>query len=399
MSNSAPRPTSRQAGLALDRSLVEQLEPATLHGAVKDLLAPLDARARRILERRFGMSDGRPKTLQEIGDLETITRERVRQLEQAAVRSLQGSGPASEVQKALLGLLHAMGRVAREETLVSSLGLSKDKDRAALRLLLVSLPGVTEARETQRTHRHWTLASEARKDGGDSPEAPSLEHVSEAAEQVLTRARKVLPDARFLSEVQQTLGGSFPEIALRSLLASAKRISRTAFGEWGLTAWREVTPRGVGDKAYVVVKRAEKPLHFLAITDAVNAAGFDERRAHPQTVHNELIRDERFVLVGRGLYGLKEWGHEPGTVAEVAVRLLARSVRPLSKRDLVEAVLKERLVKRNTVILALQNRQLFRVLPDGTYELAASALGIEAPGETRGGQTGALNNTEPGPLP
>lgn len=445
MANDGFQRSTRHPALALDPETLAALEISHLHGAAKELLNSLDARTRRILEGRFGIADGQPKTLQEIGDLEKITRERVRQLERSAVRSLrslgQDLGPpgsktspltlAGTVRAALLAALESLGRVATEETLVATFGLSKDKERAVLRFLLTSLPGVSEAKETQRTTRHWTLSPAFAGDpgrkpgekgeagvphslgegrqasagvaghqvprvsargapngtqtgGGSEKEPPSLEQVLEAVEGVLGRARNVLPDARFLAEVRAALGTPVTDQALRSLLAAAKRVSHTAFGDWGLSAWREVTPKGVGDKAYIVLKRTGKPLHFVAITEAVNAVGFDGRRAHPQTVHNELIRGGRFVLVGRGLYGLTEWGYEAGTVAEVAQRILVRAGRPLPKRDLIHAVLKERLVKRNTVVLALQNRHLFRPLGDGTYALAAQGGETPRPNDQRG---------------
>lgn len=385
MNNGSPH--TRHAALELDPTVLAALASPKLHEASKVLLSALDARTRRILEGRFGLTGNASLTLQEIGGLEKITRERVRQLQHSALNFLHsmpqhspGAGGLKEppkdffsvsaVRSALSATLETLGRVAREETLVVSLGLSGEKDLSVLRFLLTVLPGVTEARETQRTYRHWTLSNVVKNLGNDpGPEPPSVERVLEVAEGVLGAARKIIPEKPFLADVRKELGVPVTDTALKSLLFTAKRISRTVFGDWGLRAWREVTPRGVGDKAYNVLKRAREPLHFRTITDAINDAGFDARRAHPQTVHNELIRDSRFVLVGRGFYGLKEWGHEPGTVAEVAMRLLARAGRPVPKQDLIQGVLKERLVKRNTVVLALQNKRLFRALGDGTYVL------------------------------
>lgn len=354
-----------------------------LQAAARDLLSLLDERTRRVLEGRFGVSSGVPQTLQAIGNQESLTRERIRQLEQAGLTLLRAadtkvSGGATAVRDALRRALGALGHAVVEEGLAEALSLRSPRGRSTIRFLLASLPGTAEARETPRVRAHWVLTPSA--GGAQGAPAPTVERVLDAAETVLTNARSVVPEREFLDALRQAVGGRPTDLALRSHLAIAKRLARTPFGEWGLGAWRDVRPRSVGDKAAIILKRAGKPLHFRAVADAINASGFAGGVAHLQSVHNELIRDDRFVLVGRGLYGLREWGHEPGTVAEVAVRVLARAGRPLEKRALVEAVLKERLVKRNTVLLALQNRRLFRSLGDGTVALhGPSPGGASAP--------------------
>jgi len=133
----------------------------------------------------------------------------------------------------------------------------------------------------------------------------------------------------------------------------------------------------VGDKAYVVLKRGGEPLHFLKITDFINSAKFDERVAHPQTVHNELIRDERFILVGRGMYALKEWGYQAGTVGDVLERIIKENSKSMNKKELVDEVLKERIVKRNTILLALQNRKRFVRDAQGCYSLVAFSKTVD----------------------
>src|SRR3989338_8041463 len=102
----------------------------------------------------------------------------------------------------------------------------------------------------------------------------------------------------------------------------SKEINKNIFGEVGLVSWPSVKPRGVRDKAYLVVKRDGKPKHFRDIAKLINSTGFSNRKANVQTVHNELIKDSRFVLVGRGTYGLTEWGYKAGTVKDVLVDLL-----------------------------------------------------------------------------
>ena len=123
---------------------------------------------------------------------------------------------------------------------------------------------------------------------------------------------------------------------------------------------------------YLVLKKSGKPMHFTEIAKAINDTKFDEKIAYPATVHNELILDKRFVLVGRGVYALREWGYQPGVVAEVVARVLADKG-PLTKEDIISEVLKQRLVKPETVALTLANRKRFNRLPDGSYAVVAVA--------------------------
>lgn len=357
--------------------------------AARAMLRLLDERAGRILDARFGITDGEPHTLQAVGDIEHLTRERIRQIEAGATTLLCAPRTvlpltAARARTGLRELLVTLGGATLEQTLLDAVGGTDKRDRAALRFLLSSLPGVTEARETQRTSAHWTLADGV--GGGGSPEAQTLEGILEAAERILQRAERVLPELEMLAGVRGETQTDLPADALKSLLGVGKLVVRTPFGEWGLRGWLETTPRSAGDKAYVVLKRAGKPLHFTAIAEEINRVGFDRKRIHPQTVHNELIRSTRFVLVGRGLYGLREKGYQPGTVADVLVRLLATAAHPVAKHELIDAALKQRFVKRSTVLLALQNRALFREAGKGMVERVTAAT----TGPRSGRGTGAV---------
>ncbi len=153
---------------------------------------------------------------------------------------------------------------------------------------------------------------------------------------------------------------------VRTYLTSANALGQNNFGEWGLIAWPEITPRGVRDKAFLIMQRIKEPLHFTKVAEQINKAGFSDRVALPQTVHNELIKDERFVLVGRGTYALKEWGYQTGTVKDIIKAVLSENG-PLNREQVVEAVLAKRLVKTGTIIL---NLGAFKKRADNRYVAA-----------------------------
>ena len=155
--------------------------------------------------------------------------------------------------------------------------------------------------------------------------------------------------------------------ALESYIGISKSLGRNAYEEWGLSAWTEIHPKDIGDKIYLVLLHYGKPEHYAKITELINKQSFDQRVANKETVHNELIKDERFVLVGRGIYALKDWGYERGIVADVIRQILQTAKEPLTKAQIIEEVLKRRLVKRNTVIVGLSNKKLFKKTADNRY--------------------------------
>ncbi|MBU1151713.1 winged helix-turn-helix domain-containing protein, partial [Patescibacteria group bacterium] len=146
-----------------------------------------------------------------------------------------------------------------------------------------------------------------------------------------------------------------------------KRLKRTSEG-FGLMSWRHINPKSIRDKAYIVLKRARKPLHFIEIANSITKAGFDKKIVTVQAVHNELIRYDQFVLVGRGLYGLKEFGYEKGTVADIIESLL-KEKSPLTKQEIIDGVLAQRHVKKGTISLNLQKNTHFVRVGRAVYKL------------------------------
>ena len=60
-----------------------------LKGQLDEVLDTLNPRERKVLELRFGLRDGRTRTLEEVGKEFGVTRERIRQIEAKALRKLR----------------------------------------------------------------------------------------------------------------------------------------------------------------------------------------------------------------------------------------------------------------------------------------------------------------------
>ncbi len=134
---------------------------------------------------------------------------------------------------------------------------------------------------------------------------------------------------------------------------------------YGLSNWPEINPKGIKDKAYLAFKEAGEPLHFSKVSKLIE-------NSNTQTVHNELIKNDKFVLVGRGIYALAEWGYEPGKVKDVIKRTIKNANQPLERDEIVEKVLDKRFVKKNTILLNLSDKEKFKKREDGKYDIRSA---------------------------
>ena len=67
----------------------EQATRALLRGHLDEVLDSLSPREKRVLQLRFGLEDGKQRTLEEVGKEFGVTRERIRQIEAKAIRKLR----------------------------------------------------------------------------------------------------------------------------------------------------------------------------------------------------------------------------------------------------------------------------------------------------------------------
>ena len=154
------------------------------------------------------------------------------------------------------------------------------------------------------------------------------------------------------------------EEIIRRWLNISKKIGRNPLGEWGRAESPNINVKGIRDYAFLVIRRHGSPIHFREVAEQINKM-FD-KKAHVATCHNELIKDSRFVLVGRGLYALTDWGYASGVVRDVIANILAK-YGPLTKDEIISKVLKERYVKENTILVNLQNQKYFKKDKQGKY--------------------------------
>lgn len=332
------------------------------------LIDDLQPRGRDILTRRFGLNGQDPETLEAIGQSHGITRERVRQIVEDGIQQLKETSSRKKEREQLqaifqqiASLLAESGHVKRQDLLIQEAG---DSEAANYIIFLLHLDDqFHKQKETEYVHPFWASKKEIVEVSHGLLDAvyASLKERKEAVEfEDLAKSHSVHEQEKIDPDT------------LASLLEVSKSIARSYNGKWGLQEWPEVYPKGMRDKAYVVLRDVGKPLHFVEVAEAIehlqeSLAQQKKKTVLPQTVHNELIKDPRFVLVGRGTYGLQDWGYKPGTVKDVIREILRENGAPMTKDEIVQKTLDQRQVKESTILLNLQDKKCFFREGEGYY--------------------------------
>lgn len=331
----------------------------------KTLLEVLPERARDVLEKRYGLSkDGDTFTLETIGQSYGITRERVRQIENYGIQSIQKSEEYKKNYDLFIELQKLIdqlgGGLIAEHVLLDELASDPIVRNHIYFLLVVGDTFYKGKENPQYSHRWFTEKKMAEM----VEKALQNVHKGLKRDELVTEAEIV---NRFKAELDDEIANDHDEEVLKRWLKISKQIGRNPLGDWGPADSPNIRVKGIRDFAYLAVKRHGSPMHFREVAETIKE--LFGHKAHIATTHNELIKDDRFVLVGRGLYALTEWGYTAGVVKDV-LREILNEEGPLSKEEIIGKVRKERYVKDNTILVNLQDSNLFKKLANGTYTIA-----------------------------
>ncbi|MFH1582720.1 MAG: sigma factor-like helix-turn-helix DNA-binding protein [Candidatus Falkowbacteria bacterium] len=390
----------------MDNHQAEEVAKLDAVEIITNLFSELDERERDVLIRRFGLNGSGKETLEEIGKIHKLTRERIRQIETASIKRLRQlenlDNYLSGLKNIIINLLEEHGGLMEKEYLFNNLvnfsigggknGENEIKHKRHFDFLISKL--LHDEFEATGVTEHFKESFKLKYQ--------SLEHLEALAKELLEKIQEIKKifmteelvnlskemeayknnQEKFSSIGNIDISGIlandlFKEKAdvvnsnkvIYSILQAAKKIEQNKFGFWGINDWREIRPKTINDKIYLILKNSGKPMHFAEIADRINQINFDKKNANAATVHNELILDEKYILVGRGLYGLKEWGYQKGTVADVIEKIMAESGEFLNREEIINKVLAQRIVKKATINLALMNRDKFEISADGKYKM------------------------------
>jgi hypothetical protein len=330
----------------------------------KKILSPLKDRAFDVVVNRFGLSeDAKRKTLEAIGEKYGITRERVRQIEHAALNAIRKSD-AFKSEKAtfeeIKNMIDAFGGLVAEGDFLNT--ISKDpKVQNHIHFYLVLGDEFTKHKEDEHFQSRWST-----DDTTADQVHNSLKKLYESLHDDDLVSENDLIN-KFIDQLKETSNKLFNAEIAKRWLSVSKKVNRNPLGEWGKAESSNVKTRGIKDFAFLMMRKHGSPMHFREVATAI-CDTFD-KKTHVATCHNELIKDGRFVLVGRGIYALSEWGYKKGVVRDV-IRDILKKEGPLSKEDIIDRVLKERYLKQNTILVNLQNPKYFKKNKNGLYVVA-----------------------------
>lgn len=325
-----------------------------LREILEDIFLVLTEKEKHVIIKRFCLDNQPRQTLEKIGSSFSVTRERIRQIEKIALNKLRRTVVNTKlnvINEVANKVIERSGGVMLEddlvlETLAAIVSQEGEGEAHIVRLALNINQDLEKVDKSLNNEKYWY-----KKDIN----VKVLKNIANLGVKLLKKAGDIVRKEKFLVDIQENMKAQGIEVGLttiESVLKTDTRMKEVEEG-YGLMTWRNVHPKSIRDKAYIVLKKAAKPLHFKEIAEMIAEAEFDKKSVTEQAVHNELIRYDQFVLVGRGLYALKEWGYKEGTVEDVIRHLLSKKS-PMTKQEIIQGVLKQRQVKKGTISLNLQ---------------------------------------------
>jgi len=338
-----------------------------------NLFKILNDREKTILKKRYGLSGNEEKTLEEIGKEFKVTRERIRQIENTALQKVKGHEDKDKLVdlplKGVLKILEEHGGILREDSLITKLLLYSGENlenRLIAKFIINQLLNekIKLSEENKDYYKAWKLMSFSVEFLEETVNSLISLFAKTNQPMIFEKLLEVLKTTEFFKQKED----KFNEQLLMSFLEITKKIEANPLGEWGLIDWGLINLKKINNKIYLVLKNEGKPMHFKKIAEKINEVLPGKKKANAATIHNELILDDKYVLIGRGIYALREWGYQPGQVAEVIIDILKTADHPLTRQEIIEAVMKKRQVKESTINLALVNKKKFKKI-DGKYHL------------------------------
>lgn len=337
---------------------------------VDDLFVDLNPREREVLKRRYGIGENKT-TLERIGNDFGVTRERVRQIEIGSIKKLKKierfNDLIKEASVVLSQIIAEHGGIMQQDHLLEVFDAHEGQGSKKGALLFILSKILNEDFDYVSKHEHLLDAWKLKQTEEDS----SVKRVKQLLS-LIEKHNEPLHEDKLMESYHDYIDEEDPlmkeEKIFLSHLRLSKFISQNIFGHWGRHDWNTIKPKRMNDKIYIVLKQKAEPLHFSKIASLINEMKFDNKIAYPATVHNELILDKKYVLVGRGIYALSDWGYKHGVVADVIEDIL-KEFPELTRDEIVEKVLNQRIVGKSTVHLSLMDKKRFRKNDAGCYIL------------------------------
>src|SRR5690606_20089882 len=152
------------------------------------------------------------------------------------------------------------GGIMLEDDLISemlSVFLKRgDADANIIKLSMVIDPELNKQDKSDVFYPFWTY---------NSIRISEVRKINDSGISLLKKRSDVIEESKLVTELKAIFSRKEEEISDKTLIAALsvdKRLKKVD-GNWGLIEWRHINPRSIRDKAYIVLKKAKKPLHFV----------------------------------------------------------------------------------------------------------------------------------------
>lgn len=324
------------------------------------LLGLLSEKEQDVIRRRFSLDGRKKETLDKIGRSYSITRERVRQIESVAIKKLAriSKDPSMRrIHELAVTVLGKNGKMLSEDRLLSlmiaELQSASPIDANSIKLAMRVSDRIIKQEKNQHFYPFWRLAEVSLMD---------VKNLIKKVQKIMSRHNDVMS----VEQIHQDLGKEYSLETVLSVLEIDVRFYKAEDG-WGLSSWRHINPRSIKDKILITFKNLGKPMHFTQVVNHVLSDFPAKKMVTQQAIHNELIRHEDFVLVGRGIYALREWGVPAGTVCDLIRQVLQEHSEPMKRQEIIQAVMKKRDIRVGTISLNLQKYPFFKRVGRAVY--------------------------------
>ncbi len=320
-----------------------------------DILNSLSEKEKSVIEKRVGLFS-KKETLQNIGNSFTpsITRERVRQIEESWIKKIWRIVKATllkDIQTTSKKYLELHWGIISKDKLISilikDLSLEPNVNAWILEVIIQSDFDIKKSKQKLNCKIYFSLPNVSKQ---------TIEAVHKEALKILKKKKDVMEKTSLYEMIADNID-SKEKLSLSFIDSILDLFDDIVFWEenlvW-LTKWKILNPKTLKDKAIYIMKKAKVPMHFVDISNKITDMLWENVKVN--TIHNELIRNEEFVLIGRWIYALKEWWFVPGTVLDVIINILEKNWEPMSTEDITKEVLKTRNVKQTTIYMNLQNK-------------------------------------------
>lgn len=332
----------------------------------EDILKSLSEKEKNVIERRVWIK-WEKETLQNIGNSfsPSITRERVRQIEDSWIKKIWRIIKASlltKIQSVSIEFLKLHWGVMSKDRLINNvikeLNIDSDVNHSIIEMIIQSDFEIKKSKQKLGCQIYFYLPNISKND---------IENVYKEALKILKKKKDVVTKNSLFENVLNWLS---KPVSITFIDSSLELFDDIVYWEenlvW-LTKWKILNPKTLKDKAIYVMKKEKTPMHFVEISNKITQ--MLEEKVKVNTIHNELIRNNEFVLIWRWIYALKEWGFNPGTVLDVISSILEKNWEPMSTEEITKEVLKIRNVKQTTIYMNLQNKKAIERVGRNYYQL------------------------------